>query len=65
MGRIVRERGLNGLQRTRDLGFRALTSFADGLARTVDWYLTNERWWRSVQTGAYRDWIKLQYGAVS
>jgi dTDP-glucose 4,6-dehydratase len=48
----------------RELDFRAKTALADGLRRTVDWYLDNERWWRAVQTGAYRDWVKLQYGAA-
>jgi dTDP-glucose 4,6-dehydratase len=48
----------------RELGFRADTALADGLRRTVDWYLSNEQWWRAVQTGAYRDWIKLQYGGA-
>ncbi len=48
-----------------ELGYRARTAFADGLARTVDWYLSNERWWRRIQSGAYRDWIKQQYGAAS
>jgi len=47
-----------------ELGFRAQTSFADGLARTINWYLDHEDWWRSVQSGAYRDWIKLQYGGA-
>jgi dTDP-glucose 4,6-dehydratase len=46
----------------RELGFRAQTSFADGLSRTIDWYLANEQWWRRIQSGAYRDWIKQQYG---
>ena len=49
----------------RELEFRAETALADGLRRTVDWYLDNERWWRAIQTGAYRDWMKLQYGAAS
>jgi dTDP-glucose 4,6-dehydratase len=48
----------------RELGFRAATAFADGLRRTVEWYLTNEGWWRAIQSGGYRDWIKLQYGTV-
>ncbi len=48
----------------RELSFKAATSFADGLGRTIDWYLSNEPWWRAVQTGAYRHWMKLQYGAV-
>jgi dTDP-glucose 4,6-dehydratase len=49
----------------RELGFRAQTPLASGLERTVDWYLTNDDWWRAIQTGAYRDWIKLQYGAAN
>jgi dTDP-glucose 4,6-dehydratase len=47
-----------------ELGFRAETLLADGLRRTIDWYLDNEGWWRAIQTGAYRDWMKLQYGAA-
>ena len=46
-----------------ELGYRAETPFADGIARTLDWYLANETWWRDIQRGAYQDWIKLNYGA--
>jgi dTDP-glucose 4,6-dehydratase len=28
-------------------GWRARTAFAEGLARTVDWYRENEAWWRA------------------
>jgi dTDP-glucose 4,6-dehydratase len=47
-----------------ELGFRADTTIAIGLRSTVDWYLSNENWWRAIQSGAYRDWMKLQYGTV-
>jgi dTDP-glucose 4,6-dehydratase len=47
---------------TQELGFRAETTLADGLTRTVDWYLVNEGWWRRIQSGAYRDWMELHYG---
>jgi len=47
-----------------ELGFRAATTITNGLHRTVDWYLANEWWWQAIKSGAYRDWIKLQYGAV-
>jgi dTDP-glucose 4,6-dehydratase len=32
----------------RLLGWRARTSFAEGLERTVAWYRENEAWWRAV-----------------
>jgi dTDP-glucose 4,6-dehydratase len=32
----------------RLLGWRARTSFADGLERTVEWYRDNEAWWRGI-----------------
>ena len=46
-----------------ELGFHATTSLADGLIRTIDWYLANEAWWRRIRNGAYRDWMELHYGA--
>jgi dTDP-glucose 4,6-dehydratase len=33
-------------------GWRAGTSFAEGLARTVEWYRENETWWRSSRHSA-------------
>jgi dTDP-glucose 4,6-dehydratase len=32
----------------RLLGWRARTSFEEGLARTVDWYRLNDGWWRGI-----------------
>jgi dTDP-glucose 4,6-dehydratase len=29
-------------------GWRARTSFEDGLARTIAWYRENEAWWRGI-----------------
>ena len=31
---------------TRELGYRPLETFETGLARTLDWFLANEAWWR-------------------
>jgi len=33
-----------------ELGWRPSVTVEEGLARTVDWYLENEGWWRALQT---------------
>ena len=33
----------------RLIGWRARTSFEEGLARTVEWYRENDGWWRGIQ----------------
>lgn len=39
--------------RIRDeLGWRPSVTLEEGLARTVDWYLDNEDWWRALETRA-------------
>ena len=44
-----------------ELGYAPARSFAQGLADTVAWYLSNEDWWRAVMDGSYRDWIDRNY----
>ena len=34
-----------------------------GLAATVDWYRSNQEWWRRVKSGAYRDYYDRMYAA--
>lgn len=46
----------------RELGWCPTETFASGLQRTVHWYLENEAWVANVTTGAYRDWVVLNYG---
>ena len=36
-----------------DLGWKAQESFETGLAKTVDWYLANEWWWKPIRDGRY------------
>ena len=47
----------------KELGYEPAETFEKGLAKTLDWYLTNENWWRTVLDGSYRDWIDEQYGS--
>jgi dTDP-glucose 4,6-dehydratase len=37
----------------RELGWRAEETFATGLAKTVQWYLKNEDWWRPLRQRVY------------
>ena len=47
---------------SNELGWKPSVGFAEGIARTVDWYLGNANWVADVTSGAYRDWIARQYG---
>ena len=46
----------------RELGWEPAHVFADGLKRTVTWYLENRDWWETVRSGAYRDYYESMYG---
>src|SRR4029079_9150698 len=45
-----------------ELGWEARVRFADGLARTVDWYRDTEPWWEPIRSGEYRAYYEQQYG---
>jgi dTDP-glucose 4,6-dehydratase len=50
-------------QRLRtELGWSTRVDLATGLKLTVAWFLENERWWRSVLSGEYKDWVQHHYG---
>jgi dTDP-glucose 4,6-dehydratase len=49
----------------RELGFSPGESLESGLRRTITWFLEHESWWREVQAGVYREWVRFQYGALS
>jgi len=46
----------------RELGWTPETGFEEGLANTVDWYLSHRLWWERIISGEYRDYYKTQYG---
>jgi dTDP-glucose 4,6-dehydratase len=37
-----------------ELDWQPTVDFAEGLARTVDWYLENRDWWQRIRDGRYR-----------
>jgi len=46
----------------RGLGWDPKVTFADGIGRTVDWYLANEKWWREMRDQDWSDYYARQYG---
>ena len=45
----------------RELGWEPSVTFEEGLRKTVDWYLANERWLEHVTSGAYQQYYQQQY----
>jgi dTDP-glucose 4,6-dehydratase len=46
---------------SRELGWKPAERFEGGLRKTVAWYLENTSWVEGVKTGAYREWISMNY----
>ncbi|MDR1062102.1 MAG: dTDP-glucose 4,6-dehydratase [Clostridiales bacterium] len=47
------------------LGWAPETAFADGLEKTVRWYVDNGEWVRNVTSGAYAEYYSEYYGAAA
>jgi dTDP-glucose 4,6-dehydratase len=56
-----RRYAINANKIERELGWHPAETFATGLRRTVEWYLAHQDWVEQVTTGAYRQWIDLNY----
>jgi dTDP-glucose 4,6-dehydratase len=45
----------------KELGWEPSLQFAEGLEKTVDWYLANEEWMDRITTGKYQAYYDQQY----
>ena len=45
-----------------ELGWLPETMFADGIKKTIQWYLSNEEWWKTIISGEYRNYYEKMYG---
>jgi dTDP-glucose 4,6-dehydratase len=45
-----------------ELGWSRRETFESGLRKTIEWYLANTDWLRAVTSGAYKNWLDVNYG---
>ena len=45
-----------------ELGWLPQTKFADGIRKTIAWYLDNREWWETILSGEYQDYYERMYG---
>lgn len=45
------------------LGWLPETKFADGIKKTIQWYLDNEEWWKTIISGEYQSYYEKMYGS--
>ncbi len=43
------------------LGWTPTMDWEEGVTQTVDWYKSNEWWWRKIKTGEFLEYYKQQY----
>ena len=44
-----------------ELGWLPETMFADGIKKTIRWYLDNKEWWETIISGEYKDYYRKMY----
>ena len=44
-----------------DLGWLPETAFADGIKKTIQWYLDNKKWWQDIISGDYMNYYEKMY----
>lgn len=44
-----------------ELGWLPETKFADGIVKTIHWYLENEAWWKPIVSGEYLNYYERMY----
>lgn len=45
----------------RELGWLPETKFADSIKKTIQWYLTHQKWWEDIISGEYQNYYQKMY----
>jgi dTDP-glucose 4,6-dehydratase len=57
-----RRYAINPEKLCNELGWQPRERFETGLRKTVGWYLDHMKWVDNIASGAYRNWVDLNYG---
>jgi dTDP-glucose 4,6-dehydratase len=49
------------INKLRQLSWEPKHDFSDGLRTTIDWYVSNNNWWRKIKSGEFREYYKSHY----
>jgi len=52
------------IARVTELGWEPKVSLAEGLERTVNWYLEHPEWWRPLKSGEFWEYYKRNYRSL-
>jgi dTDP-glucose 4,6-dehydratase len=45
----------------RNLGWQPRYEFEEAIAKTIQWYVDNQGWWKKIKSGEYLEYYKKQY----
>jgi len=48
----------------RELGWNTTISFEEAIAKTIQWYIENEAWWRRIKNGEYLKYYERMYLSI-
>ena len=48
----------------KELGWLPETRFADGIKKTIQWYLDHQEWWKTIISGEYQSYYERMYGEI-
>ncbi len=58
-----RRYGIDPSKIREELGWEPETMFAEGIGKTIDWYLENRQWMEHVTSGSYQNYYQEMYGS--
>ncbi len=44
-----------------ELGWKPKYTFEQGIKETIDWYVSNQEWWKQILSGEYQKYYKIMY----